>query len=68
MLRKKTSAIKYNKNYVPKVEFMRGEGVVGSGEGCYTRLLESDGYVCSTSPGGKLATASEEKPKMIQKI
>ena len=31
MLRKKTSAIKYNKNYNPKIELMGwGGGVVGS--------------------------------------
>ena len=33
MLRKKTSAIKYNKNYNPKFEFMGWGGVVGSGGG-----------------------------------
>ena len=32
----------------------------------HSPLLESDGYAFSTSPGGKLATATEEIPKMIQ--
>ena len=36
MLRKKTSAIKCNKNYNQKFEFM-GWGVVGSRGGCNTR-------------------------------
>ena len=35
MLRKKTSAIRYNKNYNHNFKFMGG-GVVGSGGGCLT--------------------------------
>ena len=39
MLRKKTSAIKYNKNYNPKIEYM-GWGVAGRGGGCQIESCE----------------------------